>query len=147
MRPGDVDKFVLEDRRKASSVSNQKLGVAEHSRRHGPEIIDNGVCFNLWAPSASSVELLEAGCPPRPMPRDNDGWHQLISQTARAGTRYQFRINGDLIVPDPAALFQPEDVGEASEVIDTPALRDAAPYPGRPWAEAIIYELHVGTFT
>jgi maltooligosyltrehalose trehalohydrolase len=116
-------------------------------RRHGPQIADQGVVFNLWAPSANSVELLEAGQPPRRMPRDDDGWCQMLSTTARTGTRYQFRINGDLTVPDPASLFQPDDVGEPSEVIDTAALRDPVPYAGRPWAEAVIYELHVGTFS
>lgn len=103
--------------------------------------------FNLWAPTAKSVELLEFGQPPRLMPSDEDGWYRLLSATARTGTRYQFRINQDLIVPDPASFFQPDDVGEPSEVVDTAALRDAMIYPGRPWAEAVIYELHVGTFS
>ncbi|WP_404541985.1 malto-oligosyltrehalose trehalohydrolase [Bradyrhizobium sp. USDA 223] len=121
--------------------------MAEQSRRHGPQIVDHGVSFNLWAPTARSVELLEIGQPPRKMPRDADGWYQLLSQTARAGTRYQFRINQDLVVPDPASCFQPDDVGAPSEVVDTAALRDPVLYPGRPWAEAVIYELHVGTFS
>jgi len=69
------------------------------------------------------------------------------SSRPHVGTRYQFRINGDLVVPDPASCYQPEDVGGPSEVIDTAALRDATLYPGRPWAEAVIYELHVGTIT
>lgn len=81
------------------------------------------------------------------MPRDADGWYQLLSPTAHAGTRYQFRINGDLIVPDPASCFQPDDVGAPSEVVDTGSFRDPIPYPGRPWAEAVIYEIHVGTFS
>ncbi|MBV9460005.1 MAG: malto-oligosyltrehalose trehalohydrolase [Bradyrhizobium sp.] len=125
----------------------QRLGAAGQIRRHGPEIVDHGVTFNLWAPTAQSVELLEADQPPRRMPRDSDGWYQLLSPTAHAGTRYQFRINGDLIVPDPASFFQPDDVGAPSEVIDTATLRDSALYPGRPWAEIVIYELHVGTFS
>ncbi|MGC0394261.1 maltooligosyltrehalose trehalohydrolase [Bradyrhizobium liaoningense] len=91
--------------------------------------------------------MLEVGQPARRMPRDDDGWYQLLSPTARAGTRYQFRINEDLVVPDPASFFQPDDVGAPSEVIDTAALRDPVLYPGRPWAEAVIYELHVGTFS
>lgn len=123
------------------------LGVAEQLRRHGPQVIDHGVSFNLWAPSADFVELLEVGRPPRRMPHDNDGWYQTLSPTAHVGTRYQFRINGNLVVPDPASCFQPEDVGKPSEVINTAALRDATFYPGRSWAEAVIYELHVGTFS
>ncbi|WP_234685558.1 hypothetical protein [Bradyrhizobium monzae] len=120
------------------------LGVAEQLRRHGPQVIDHGVSFNLWAPSADFVELLEVGRPPRRMPHDNDGWYQTLSPTAHVGTRYQFRMNGNLVVPDPASCFQPEDVGKPSEVINTAALRDATLYPGRSWAEAVIYELHVG---
>lgn len=121
--------------------------MAGQTRRHGSQIVDHGVSFNLWAPTARSVELLEVGQPPRKMPRDDDGWYQLLSPTAHVGTRYQFRINGDLVVPDPVSFFQPDDVGAASEVIDTAALRDSLLYPGRPWAEAVIYELHVGTFS
>ncbi|WP_312016183.1 malto-oligosyltrehalose trehalohydrolase [Bradyrhizobium vignae] len=109
--------------------------------------MDHGVVFNLWAPTAQSVELLEANRPPRRMPRDGDGWYQLLSQTAHVGTRYQFRINEDLVVPDPASFFQPDDVGAPSEVVDTAALRDPILYPGRPWAETVIYELHVGAFS
>ncbi|WP_244547375.1 malto-oligosyltrehalose trehalohydrolase [Bradyrhizobium sp. Gha] len=109
--------------------------------------MDHGVAFNLWAPTARSVELLEADRPPRRMPRDSEGWYQLLSPTAHAGTRYQFRINGDLVVPDPASFFQPDDVGAPSEVIDTATLRDPVLYPGRPWAEMVIYELHVGAFS
>ncbi|AMA61296.1 malto-oligosyltrehalose trehalohydrolase [Bradyrhizobium sp. CCGE-LA001] len=121
--------------------------MAGHNRCHGPRIIEGGVCFNLWAPTAESVELLEIGRPPCRMTRDADGWYQLMSPTARAGTRYQFRINQDLVVPDPASLFQPDDVGAPSEVLDLLTLREASPYAGRPWAETVIYELHVGTFS
>lgn len=68
-------------------------------------------------------------------------------QRPGVGTRYQFRIDGQRIVPDPASYFQPDDVGAPSEVIDTAALRAAVKCPGRPWAEVVIYELHVGTFS
>ena len=121
--------------------------IEDQGRRHGPLITPYGVVFSLWAPTAQSVELLEAGQMPRRMPKDADGWYQTLSTTAHVGTRYQFRINGDLIVPDPASRFQPDDVGEASEVVDTAVLRDRVLYIGRPWPEAVIYELHVGTFT
>lgn len=125
----------------------EKLGVAGQPRRHGAHITGHGVVFNLWAPSAEFVELLEGSQAPRRMPRDAQGWYQALSATADDGTRYQYRINGELVVPDPASCFQPDDVGQPSEVINTPALRDAEPYPGRPWIEAVIYELHVGTFS
>jgi malto-oligosyltrehalose trehalohydrolase len=51
-------------------------------------------------------------------------------------------------VPDPASRHQPEDVHGPSEVIDPTAYcwRDAV-WRGRPWEEAILYELHIGAFT
>ena len=53
---------------------SQGLGVVEQRRHYGPQLVDGGVSFNLWAPSARSVELLEVGRPPRQMGRDNEGW-------------------------------------------------------------------------
>src|SRR3954447_6420160 len=96
----------------------ETMGVADRARRHGPQILDRGVLFNLWAPSATSVELLEAGQASRRMSCDDEGWYQVFSATAHPGSRYQFRINGELVVPDPASCFQPEDVSEPSEVVD-----------------------------
>jgi maltooligosyltrehalose trehalohydrolase len=119
------------------------LGTAQQPRRHGSFVTSQGVVFNLWAPTARSVELLERGQQPRRMAKDEDGWYQALSATARVGARYQFRINGDLVVPDPASRFQSDDVSEPSEVVDTTALRDPIIFVGRPWPEAVIYELHV----
>lgn len=126
---------------------SQQPGAANYLRRHGAQVTPYGIVFNLWAPTAKSVELIEDKNQPKRMPRDKDGWYRCLSSTAHVGTRYQFRIDGDLIVPDPASRFQPDDVAEPSEVIDLSALRDTILYPGRPWAEAVIYELHVGTFS
>jgi maltooligosyltrehalose trehalohydrolase len=88
-------------------------GIAGFPRRHGARVCEWGVVFNLWAPSAKSVELIEAGQSPRRMPKDRYGWYQTVSQTAHAGTRYQFMIDGKLREPDPASHFQPEDVSPA----------------------------------
>ena len=76
------------------------------------------------------------------------GWRRLSVPEARAGQRYAFRIDGGLIVPDPASRFQPEDVHRASDVVDPRAFAwsDEA-WTGRPWEETVLYELHVGTAT
>ena len=51
-------------------------------------------------------------------------------------------------MPDPASRFQPEDVHGPSEVIDPAAYRwPDESWRGRPWHEAVLYELHVGAFT
>ena len=67
---------------------------------------------------------------------------------ATPGTRYKFRIDGEIDVPDPASRFQPDDVFGPSEVIDHGAYAwQASDWRGRPWQEAVILEAHVGTFT
>jgi malto-oligosyltrehalose trehalohydrolase len=104
-----------------------------------------GITFRLWAPSAERVDLLIDR--PQPMRRREEGWFTLSVPSAGAGTRYRFRIDGELDVPDPASAFQPADVGGPSEVIDHAYHWRAAGWRGRPWAEAVILELHVGTFT
>jgi len=110
-----------------------------------------GVGFALWAPTLKAV-VLECGtgdnAVAQPMVRDAQGWHRLEVMTARAGDRYRYRLPDGLRVPDPASRFNPEDVHGASEVVDPQAYawHDDS-WRGRPWHEAVIYELHLGTFT
>lgn len=114
----------------------------------GPVIQDDGVLFRLWAPHCKSVTLEIDGAPSKDMDRQADGVFDLKVTGARPGTRYRFRLPDGLIVPDPASRHQPEDVFGPSEVVDlsTQKTRDAI-WRGRPWADMVIYELHVGTFT
>lgn len=122
-----------------------------HSMPFGAECRDGGgVRFALWAPAAKQVDLILADANPSSLAlqRTDDGWFELITDAARPGTEYSFRIDGATTVPDPASRFQPRDVHQPSEVIDPQTFnwRDEA-WLGRPWEEAVIYELHVGTFT
>jgi maltooligosyltrehalose trehalohydrolase len=118
----------------------------------GAECLEDGrVRFRLWAPAAQRVEVcLETPGPETllPMAREEGGWFGLVTDKAAAGRRYRYRIDGGQRVPDPASRFQPQDVHGPSEVID-PADWEwtDAEWRGRPWEEAVIYELHVGTFT
>lgn len=115
-----------------------------------------GVRFALWAPGIARIdlELLDralaspATVTKSPMRRNAVGWHTLELAGARAGDRYRFRLPDGLAVPDPASRWNPDDVHAASEVVDPTAYpwRDSG-WRGRPWSEAVIYELHVGTFT
>lgn len=126
------------------------------SRRHlmpfGAECCDpTGVRFKLWAPKAENVSL----CLPNggsekliPMLRVDYGWFELLSREAGPGSLYKFQIDGDLKVPDPASRFQPDDVHGWSEVVDPEKFqwKDES-WRGRAWREAVIYEVHVGTYT
>lgn len=111
----------------------------------GPHLDPNGTTFRLWAPGANSVDLVTNET--QPMRRNNDEWYELRVPGARAGTRYQFRIDDKLNVPDPASAFQPQDVHDPSEVIDQSYDWTAVDWRGRPWRETILLEIHVGTFT
>jgi malto-oligosyltrehalose trehalohydrolase len=125
-----------------------------HAMPFGAEIrADGAVRFRLWAPAASRVELVlershDADDQTIPMLGHSDGFHELITTRARAGSRYRFRIDEGIVVPDPASRANPDDVHAASEVVDPRAfVWDDGEWAGRPWHEAVVYELHVGTFT
>src|SRR6266536_700546 len=121
----------------------------KHEMPFGAECRQDGtVRFRLWAPNAASVavrlcELERDFC----MSKLQDGWFELVTE-ARAGTQYQFNIDNQHSVPDPASRFQASSVHGASEIIDPLSYewRDTE-WKGRPWKEAVIYELHVGTFS
>jgi maltooligosyltrehalose trehalohydrolase len=118
---------------------------------YGAQITGQGVRFRLWAPSCEKVALCLADGPRErmlPMGACGNGWFELTAPRTGAGTRYRFEVNDGLCVPDPASRFNPDDVHGASEVIDPADFdwQDAA-WRGRPWEEAVIYELHVGTFS
>ena len=110
-------------------------------------LAQGGVRFAFWAPGAKKVELEIAG---RYMPlhASRDGWFEHLVPTAGPGTLYRYRIDGEVLVPDPASRFQPRDVDGPSEVIAPRSYPwgDHA-WTGRPWNEAVVYELHVGSFT
>jgi len=102
--------------------------------------------FRLWAPGERAVTL-EAGDLEAPMTRAADGWHECAIP-ARAGERYRYRLSDGVAVPDPASRFNPEDVHAASQLVDPGSYEwRHAGWRGRPWEEAVVYELHVGAFT
>ncbi|HYW04839.1 MAG TPA: malto-oligosyltrehalose trehalohydrolase [Gammaproteobacteria bacterium] len=115
----------------------------------GAEFLPGGrVRFRLWAPAASSVSVVSDGHPEMTMAPRRGGWHELVTGALQPGDRYRYRIDGGAAYPDPASRCQPDDVHGPSEVIDPEAFewRDEG-WRGRPWSEAVIYELHAGTFT
>ena len=116
-------------------------------RQFGPRLSEHGTSFRLWAPAARRVDLvLDDGR--REMQRRDGGWYALDAPGIGAGTRYKFRIDDELDVPDPGSDFQPEDVSGPSEVIDHCAyVWRAKDWRGRPWQDAVFLESHVGTFT
>ncbi|MGH9511304.1 MAG: malto-oligosyltrehalose trehalohydrolase [Terriglobales bacterium] len=123
----------------------------KHVMPFGAECREDGsVRFRLWAPKAERVEVRLGQEIPQSllMSRQDGGWFEFIAPAIPPGALYQYRINEGLRVPDPASRFQPRDVHGPSEIID-PLEFDWTDgnWHGRPWEEAVIYELHVGAFS
>lgn len=137
-----------------------------HAMRFGAQLIEGGgVDFRLWAPGARRVELVlkiqvgddtggahfievhgDAGQGDENPTR---AWYELTVPEATPGTRYRWRIDGELDVPDPASRSNPDGVHDFSEVIDPNAFEwvNSLTWRGRPWHEAVMYEMHIGAFT
>ena len=113
----------------------------------GPQIRRDAVLFRLWAPRQQLVLIEVDAAPALRMNRTEDGWHELSVKHAGAGSRYMFQLENGIKIPDPASRYQPEDVHGPSEVVDLAPSLSKSDWNGRPWETAIIYEMHVGTFT
>ncbi|MGR3885666.1 malto-oligosyltrehalose trehalohydrolase [Pseudomonas sp. 1152_12] len=112
---------------------------------HGAIMLDaQHTRFALWAPDAFYVSVeLEDGKSIAMLPQA-EGWFE-IEIKCPAGTRYRYNIDGEMDVPDPASRAQALDVHGWSVVVDPLAYQwRHANWQGRPWHEAVIYELHVG---
>src|SRR5690606_30886329 len=119
-----------------------------HSMPFGAELVTGGGRFRLWAPAAERVELL-LGDRRLELERRPDGFHERVVQGTAPGDRYAFAIEGlPRPVADPASRFNPEGPDAPSEVVDPTAFEwHDGDWRGRPWRDAVFYELHVGTFT
>ncbi|WP_045491041.1 malto-oligosyltrehalose trehalohydrolase [Pseudomonas sp. StFLB209] len=117
----------------------------EPAWRHGAVMQDRQhTRFALWAPDAQNVSLLLDNAQALAMPAQGDGWF-VLETACPAGTGYHYLIDNQLQVPDPASRAQNGDVHTSSRVVDPAAYHwQHAGWQGRPWHEAVIYELHVG---
>ncbi len=112
---------------------------------HGAIMLDaQHTRFALWAPDAFYVSVeLEDGKSVAMLPQA-EGWFE-VEIKCPAGTRYRYNIDGEKDVPDPASRAQACDVHGWSRVVDPLAYKwRHSQWQGRPWHEAVIYELHVG---
>ena len=126
-------------------MAAQEKVARRYSMPFGAEVLARGgVRFRLWAPGATRVELVLAG--KSLAMHAADGWFERVEAQAGPGTLYQYRIDGELLVPDPASRFQPRDVDGPSEVIAPQAYRwsDHA-WSGRPWREAVMRSDNAGS--
>lgn len=103
--------------------------------------------YEVWAPSAATVGLVVDGCR-YDLVVDDRGWWTTDEIVPEPGARYGFSIDGGDPLPDPRSPSQPDGVHAASEWVDNTAFAwTDHDWRGVPLAGAVLYELHVGTFT
>ncbi|MEV4902587.1 malto-oligosyltrehalose trehalohydrolase [Citricoccus sp. NPDC055426] len=124
--------------------------------------------YTVWAPHATSVELVFTSGEPGGVHGAQDRWDVVASTglspagggwweparpvedilPAADSHGYGYRVDGQGPFPDPRSRWQPDTVHGPSRLIDPTAhdWQDAG-WAGRELRGAVVYELHVGTFT
>jgi maltooligosyltrehalose trehalohydrolase len=120
--------------------------------RLGATVEAQGTRFRVWAPDKKSVAVVwyrgQANEQTAvPLERATHGYFEAFVPGVRAGDRYGFSLDGGPLLPDPASRYQPEGVHAPSAVVDPAYTWKVKDFRGVPLADAVIYELHVGTFT
>ena len=111
-------------------------------RRNGMHV------FEVWAPYARTMEV-KIGNERFAMAGKGRGWWSAEVATAGPGTDYGFVIDGlEPALPDPRTRWQPNGVHGESRVVDDAAFAwSDSGWQAPPLSSALIYELHLGTFT
>jgi maltooligosyltrehalose trehalohydrolase len=102
--------------------------------------------IQVWAPGATQVALV-TGSRHLSMNKSERGWWQA-TENLPVGTDYAFSLDGGPPRPDPRSQFQPQGIDGPSRLIDLAAFEwTDQGWQAPPLPSAVIYELHVGTFT
>jgi maltooligosyltrehalose trehalohydrolase len=104
---------------------------------------DGTLEVRVWAPRAQTSVAIRTGG------RDHaltDGGYAIYEGVVPGGPGddYEFVLDGTGVHPDPLSRWQPKGLRGPSRVLDTGAL---GPGPGVDLRTAVLYELHIGTFT
>jgi maltooligosyltrehalose trehalohydrolase len=127
--------------------------VTDAAARLGATHMPDGTTrFIVWAPQAERVDVRLGDGRAIAMERaagdaGERGYFGATVEGAGPGTRYTFVLDGDTERADPASRHQPDGVHGPSAVVGDDFPWSDADWRGRPLAEYVVYELHVGTFT
>ncbi|MFK3672116.1 malto-oligosyltrehalose trehalohydrolase [Leifsonia aquatica] len=106
--------------------------------------------FPVWAPDAERVDLVVTGRDPLPLTRGEGGWWRLAEPLPASPDPldYAFSVDGSDPRPDPRSLRQPDGVHAPGREFDPGAYAwGDTDWRGHDLTGAVIYELHLGTFT
>jgi maltooligosyltrehalose trehalohydrolase len=108
--------------------------------------------FRVWAPgNETPIHSVELQLDDRrlPMTATGRGWWERDVPRTTAGQDYAFILDGGQSLPDPRSPWQPQGVHGPSRVVDHTAFA----WTDDDWSapsslgSAVLYELHIGTFT
>ena len=103
--------------------------------------------FGVWAPKAREVEVETLGRR-YPMRSFEHGWWFAEVASIDGNSDYKFVLDAGEALPDPRSAWQPRGIHGPSRTIDHKALQwTDGRWQAGPLSSAVIYELHVGTFT
>lgn len=129
--------------------------MGNHTKKHlGAIVHDRGVDFTVWAPFAANVTLLLAvdfDSQEIAMQNDGNGYWFVKNVKAEPGQTYHYRIttnNGTQLLRNDPYARQLTDSDKGSSIIVDPNYdwSGTESFIPAPHNEAVIYELHIGTF-
>jgi maltooligosyltrehalose trehalohydrolase len=97
---------------------------------------------SVWAPFPDRVQLALGDDRSIMEPGDRGWWHADVH--LEPGTDYGFVLDGGPPLPDPRSRYQPAGVHGPSRVVDLDA---PEPFDGFDLETAVLYEMHIGTFS
>ncbi len=115
--------------------------------------------FRVWAPLPKKVEVqvngkifpmthgVETAGSPSRSPQ-GEGWWTVEIPSAKTGDDYGFILDGEGPFPDPRSASQPDGIHKLSRLVDQDLFSwTDKNFQATPLSAAVIYELHLGTFT
>jgi maltooligosyltrehalose trehalohydrolase len=103
--------------------------------------------FEVWAPGAATVAVRIDGRDSA-MARRDAGYCSVSVADVQAGAGYSFILDNGQPLPDPRSAWQPCGVHGPSRLVDHSSFEwSDQHWQARPLSGAIVYELHIGTFT
>ena len=120
-------------------------------KKVGADYLQNGKCrFTVWAPTIKNMQLHLVHPADKLISMQQDDWGYFVVEVEDVypGCEYFFIPEGKKDFPDPASSYQSKGVHGPSCVVDHHSYqwKDVS-WPGLPFQDFILYELHVGTFT
>ena len=105
--------------------------------------------FRVWAPKCKSVavRLLDRTGQLLPLEPRDGGYFEIFANDVPPGTRYLYCLDNRRERPDPVSRHQAEGVHGPSTIVDRAFAWTDTDWRGLPFADLILYELHVGTYT